>query len=196
VIEVYSQTIDGVTFAAALDNRKIVVTTFRADPQAALECILDNLPVGEPFEVCREATAEAKTVLNALKAIYDGKDTDATLTLATSDLPAFTNRVMQATLAVPVGYVTTYGAIAAAVGGGPRAVGNAMACNLFAPVVPCHRVVKSDFSLGGYGAGGLRVKLEFLRREKRGFAEPKTVEVCGGQLQVFPVEFVLEKIHL
>jgi methylated-DNA-[protein]-cysteine S-methyltransferase len=195
VIEVYNQISDGVTFAAALQNRKIVVTTFRADQQAALESILDNLPVGEPFEVCREVTAEAKTVLDALKAIYDGKDTDATLTISTSRLPAYTNRVIQATIAIPVGYVTTYGAIATAVGGGPRAVGNAMACNLFAPVVPCHRVVKSDFTLGGYGAGGLKVKLEFLKREKRGYTEPKTIEVCGGQLQVFPVEQVLAKLQ-
>jgi methylated-DNA-[protein]-cysteine S-methyltransferase len=193
VIEVYSQTVDGVTFAAALQNRKILVTTFRVDQQAALESILDNLPVGEPFEVCREVTAEAKTVLDALKAIYDGKDTDTTLTISTSRLPAYTNRVIQATIAIPVGYVTTYGAIAAAVGGGPRAVGNAMACNLFAPVVPCHRVVKSDFTLGGYGAGGLKVKLEFLKREKRGYTEPQTVDVCGGKLSVFPVEKVLEK---
>jgi methylated-DNA-[protein]-cysteine S-methyltransferase len=194
VIEVYSQTFDGVTFATALENGKILVTTFRADPQEALDSILDNLPFAEPFQICREASAEAYTVLSALKAIYDGKDTDATLTLATSRLSSYTNCVIQATLAVPVGYVTTYGAIAEVVGGGPRAVGNAMACNLFAPAVPCHRVVKSDFSLGGYGLGGLKVKLDFLRRESRGYAEPKTVEVCGGQLRVFPVETVLAKV--
>lgn len=193
MIEVYSQTVDGVTFAAALEDHKILVTTFRADPQVALESVLDNLPDEEPFEVCRESSAEAKTVLDAIKAIYDGKDSDATLTLATSRLPAYTNRVILATIAVPVGYVTTYGAIAAAVGGGARAVGNAMACNLFAPVVPCHRVVKSDFTLGGYGAGGLKVKLEFLKREKRGYTESMTVDVCGGTLSVFPVEKVLEK---
>jgi methylated-DNA-[protein]-cysteine S-methyltransferase len=194
VIEIYSQTVEGVTFAAALENRKILVTTFRVNPQEALESIIDNLPDGEPFEVCAAASAEAKTVLDALKAIYDGKDTDATLTISTQRLPAYSNRVIQATLAIPVGYVTTYGAIAAAVGGGARAVGNAMACNLFAPLVPCHRVVKSDFTLGGYGAGGLEVKHEFLKREKRGYTEPKTVEVCGGQLRVFPVESVLKKL--
>jgi O-6-methylguanine DNA methyltransferase len=114
--------------------------------------------------------------------------------LSTQRLPAYTNRVINATLSIPVGYVTTYGAIAAAVGGGPRAVGNAMACNLFAPLVPCHRVVKSDFTLGGYGAGGLKVKLEFLKRESRGYTEPKKVLVCGGQLQLYPVERVLAKL--
>jgi methylated-DNA-[protein]-cysteine S-methyltransferase len=129
-----------------------------------------------------------------LKTIYDGKDTSVNLPLATTHLPTYTQNVLKATSAIPVGYVSTYGAIAKAVGGSPRAVGNAMACNLFAPVVPCHRVVKSDLTLGGYGAGGLKVKYDFLDREKRGYTEPKTLIVCGGQLCVFPVEHVLAKL--
>jgi len=39
-----------------------------------------------------------------------------------------------------------------------------MANNCFAPLVPCHRVVKSDFTLGGYG-GGLKVKIALLKKE-------------------------------
>ncbi len=146
-----------------------------------------------PFQVFHEPTAQAKAVLSALKDIYDGKEPQVKLTLATKTLPAYTKKVLKATLAIPVGYVTSYGAIAKAVGGGARAVGNAMACNRFPPVVPCHRVVKSDLGLGGYGAGGLRVKLGFLNREKRGYTETKTVKVDGGELAVFPVEFVLKK---
>jgi hypothetical protein len=69
-----------------------------------------------------------------------------------------------------------------------------MACNRFPIIVPCHRVVKGDLGLGGYGAGGLKVKLEFLRREKRGYTKPKTVEACGGQLHLVPVEQVLAKL--
>jgi methylated-DNA-[protein]-cysteine S-methyltransferase len=195
LIEVYSQTTDGLTFAYATDKGEILVTTFRADQKEALQSILDNLPFGEPFQVFHEAPPSAKAVLAKLKTIYDGKGTDANLPLATANLSVYTKRVLKATLAIPVGYVTTYGAIAEAVGGGPRAVGNAMACNRFAPVVPCHRVVKSDFILGGYGAGGLKVKLQFLQREKRGYTEEKTVEVCGGKLQVFPVERVIEKFE-
>ena len=65
-----------------------------------------------------------------------------------------------------------------------------MASNPFAPIVPCHRVVKADFTLGGYGFG-LKVKVELLGREKRGFSSPKEIEVDDGQLTVFPVENVL-----
>jgi O-6-methylguanine DNA methyltransferase len=194
LIEIYSQNLSGITFAVAMDKGEILTTTFRADQKDALRTILDNLPFRVPFQVFHEPTSSAKTALVALKDIYDAKDTAPILLLATAHLPSYTKKVLKATLAIPVGYVTTYGAIAEAVGGGPRAVGNAMACNRFAPVVPCHRVVKSDLTLGGYGLGGLKVKYEFLNRERRSYTEPKTVGVFGGQLKVFPVEHVLAKL--
>ena len=121
---------------------------------------MDNLPFREPFQVFHEPTPDAKTAcLTPSRTSMTAKTQTQPCHLATAHLPAYTKKVLKATIAIPVGYVTTYGAIAEAVGGGARAVGNAMACNLFAPVVPCHRVVKSDLTLGGYGAGGLKVKL-------------------------------------
>ncbi|MGD6851517.1 MAG: methylated-DNA--[protein]-cysteine S-methyltransferase [Candidatus Bathyarchaeia archaeon] len=193
MIEVYSQNFDNLTFAIALNQGELVASTFSSEQKTALSNILSNLPFGVSFQVFHEPTAQAKAVLCALKDIYDGKDPQVKLTLATKTLPAYTRKVLKATLAIPVGYVTSYGAIAKAVGGGPRAVGNAMACNRFPPIVPCHRVVKGDLGLGGYGAGGLGVKLEFLRREQRGFSDPQDIAVDGGCLRVFPVEYVLKK---
>ena len=69
-----------------------------------------------------------------------------------------------------------------------------MASNPFAPIVPCHRVVKSDFTLGGYGFG-LNAKAELLRKEKRGFSDMKKIIVNGGQLTVYPVENVLRNFN-
>ena len=112
---------------------------------------LGNVPFNLPFQVFHESTTSAKNTLATLKDIYDGKEVKTNLPLATSNLPAYTRKVLKATLAIPLGYVTSYGAIAGVVGGGPRAVGNIMASNPFAPIVPCHRVVRADFSLGGYG---------------------------------------------
>ncbi|MBS7636978.1 MGMT family protein [Candidatus Bathyarchaeota archaeon] len=100
--------------------------------------------------------------------------------------------VLRATAQIPVGYVTFYGALAKAVGGSPRAVGRVMASNPFPLLIPCHRVVASDFSLGGYG-GGIHVKLEILRREKRGYAKEKEIPINGRKMQIFPVEFLLER---
>jgi methylated-DNA-[protein]-cysteine S-methyltransferase len=128
-----------------------------------------------------------------LKNIYDGKDVTIGFPLAMEHLPEYSRKVLPVASLIPVGYVSSYGCVAKAVGGGPRAVGNVMASNPFAPIVPCHRVVSSDFTLGGYG-GGLKVKLAFLKREKRGYGSKREISVGGKKLQVFPVEFVLRKV--
>jgi len=106
---------------------------------------------------------------------------------------SYARRVLSCVYKVPVGYVTTYGAVANAVGGSPRAVGRVMATNPFAPIVPCHRVVCSDFSLGGFGGGfgaGVEMKREILKREDRGYREPAKLRVNGGALALFPVGFL------
>ena len=47
-----------------------------------------------------------------------------------------------------------------------RAVANACAKNPYAPKIPCHRVIRSDGSIGGYsGRGGIKQKLRLLRSE-------------------------------
>ena len=51
---------------------------------------------------------------------------------------------------IPAGKVTTYGTIAKALNSSPRAIGQAMRCNPYAPKVPCHRVVSSDGRIGGF----------------------------------------------
>ena len=122
--------------------------------------------------------------------IYGGREVSASFPLALNRLPIYSQKTLKATIKIPLGYVASYGSIARAVGGGPRAVGNVMASNPFAPIIPCHRVVKSDFRLGGYG-GGLKLKLELLSREKRGFSASREIEVNGSVLQVFPVEYSL-----
>jgi methylated-DNA-[protein]-cysteine S-methyltransferase len=191
LLDIYMETYGATTYAVVMRGCTIAATAFSSDKKTAQSSTLSKLPLGEAFEIHLEPTLEGKAALQALKSIYEGKEPQTVLQLATQHLPAYTQKVLQATRAVPVGYVTTYGAIVEAIGGGARAVGNAMACNMFPIAVPCHRVVKADFSLGGYGAGGLTVKLQFLRREKRGYTEPKTVSIQGGALQVYPVEQVL-----
>lgn len=78
---------------------------------------------------------------------------------------AFAERVYRLTKKVPEGRVTTYGEIARALGNkGYRAVGQALHVNPYAPLVPCHRVVASDGSLGGF-ASGLKKKIRLLEQE-------------------------------
>ncbi len=66
---------------------------------------------------------------------------------------------------VPMGYVVTYSLLARLAGTSPRAIGAYMRSNKRPIIVPCHRVVKSDGSLGGYSAGGPRVKKKLLQLE-------------------------------
>uniref|UniRef100_A0A061R3A8 Methylated-DNA--protein-cysteine methyltransferase n=1 Tax=Tetraselmis sp. GSL018 TaxID=582737 RepID=A0A061R3A8_9CHLO len=62
----------------------------------------------------------------------------------------FEARLYEACAQVPAGRVTTYGALAELLGSSPRAVGQALRRNPFAPKVPCHRVVAAGGSLGGF----------------------------------------------
>lgn len=66
---------------------------------------------------------------------------------------------------VPKGKLTTYKALAHALGTRAyRAVGNAMNKNPYAPEVPCHRVINASGSLGGF-ASGLKNKVTLLNSE-------------------------------
>ncbi|MCK4553656.1 MGMT family protein [Candidatus Parcubacteria bacterium] len=78
----------------------------------------------------------------------------------------FEKDVLEIIKRIPAGNVTTYSEIVKAVGR-PRAVraaGNALNKNANAPIVPCHRVVKSNGNIGGY-AGGVKEKIRLLHDE-------------------------------
>lgn len=105
-------------------------------------------------------------VRRELERYFEGKDLSFDLSVDLSILSPFEQRVLRATSKVPAGRVATYAEIAARAGNprAPRAVGNALNHNPVAIVVPCHRVVRSDGSLGGYG-GGLHIKEWLLEHE-------------------------------
>lgn len=66
-------------------------------------------------------------------------------------LTPFRKRVLSALCQVPAGSYTTYLALSNHLSSSPRAVGNALRNNPFAPRVPCHRVVAADGGIGGFG---------------------------------------------
>ncbi|MGY6552172.1 MAG: methylated-DNA--[protein]-cysteine S-methyltransferase [Erythrobacter sp.] len=81
----------------------------------------------------------------------------------------FQQAVWAALRRIPVGHTQSYGALAAALGNpaASRAVGAANGANPVAVLIPCHRVIAADGTLGGY-AWGLDIKRELLRREGAG----------------------------
>ena len=69
---------------------------------------------------------------------------------------------------IPCGKVKTYSEVAKSIGKplAVRAVANAIGKNPLAPQIPCHRVIRSDGSLGGYsGKGGIKTKRLLLKKE-------------------------------
>ena len=70
---------------------------------------------------------------------------------------------------IPKGHVKTYKEVAIAIKSpkSARAVANACGKNPYPPKIPCHRVIRSDGSLGGYsGNGGTSKKRQLLKSEK------------------------------
>ena len=80
----------------------------------------------------------------------------------------FQKKVWQAISKIPRGHTLTYKELAIKIGQPKaiRAVANAVGANPLVVQIPCHRVVRSDGTLGGYsGRGGVKTKLKLLREE-------------------------------
>jgi len=96
-----------------------------------------------------------------------------------SSCSAFQQRVLRAEFAIPRGEVSTYGLLAAHIGAprAARAVGSALARNPFPVVIPCHRAVHADGTLGGF-RGGLAMKRSLLEMEGVAFGPDGAVRVA------------------
>ena len=122
--------------------------------------------LGEHGDVPLLRSAELDMVRRALDRYFAGRRFDFDVAVDLGGLPPFHRRVLDATARIPAGRVATYTQIAARSGSprASRAAGNALHNNPVAIIVPCHRVLRSDGSLGGYG-GGLHVKAWLLEHE-------------------------------
>jgi len=79
-------------------------------------------------------------------------------------MPGLPGLVQLAALSIPRGRVATYLQLARVIGTSPRAVGRFISMNELPVVVPCHRVIRSNGSLGGYSMG-INVKRILLEME-------------------------------
>lgn len=87
-----------------------------------------------------------------------------------NSISPFARRVYDALCRVPAGRVITYAALGQRIGcRSPRAIGQALRANPFAPQVPCHRVIASDLAPGGFqgkrAGAALDRKLRLLASE-------------------------------
>ena len=107
-------------------------------------------------------------LVSALRRYFAGEPVALVARLDWSGHNPFDVDVWRSCQRLPYGQTTSYKSLAERLGrpGAARAVGTAMGRNPFPLVVPCHRVVKSDGSLGGYsGPGGVGLKRRLLDME-------------------------------
>ena len=152
------QLVSAEAFAERLERRfgRAPVDLGDADPQSA-------------------AVAHLRAALAAAERFLSG-DLDALdeLPIDLEDRAGWDRLVLGAVRQIPVGTTASYGEVARMIGraGAARAVGGAVGRNPVGLVIPCHRVIAGDGSLGGYGGGwwggrqaGLELKRELLARE-------------------------------
>jgi methylated-DNA-[protein]-cysteine S-methyltransferase len=131
------------------------------------------------FPRAREAAppSEVFRAQDAIAGLLRGAPGDLSSIRLDMDLVApFHRRVYEAARSIPRGTTITYGALAARAGaaGSARAVGQALARNPFAIVVPCHRVVAAGGRVGGFSAnGGATTKLRLLAIEGHAKGAPE-----------------------
>lgn len=129
----------------------------------------------------RPATRHLEAATVALRRFLDG-DLEAlgALPIDLDDRPAWDREVLGAVRGIRPGTTASYGDVARMVGrpGAARAVGGAVGRNPLGLVIPCHRVIAGDGTLGGYGGGwwggratGLELKRSLLAREGVRLAE-------------------------
>ncbi len=95
-------------------------------------------------------------------------------------LTQFEVKVYMLTLDIPLGETTSYKYLAGQLETSPRAVGQALARNPFSPIIPCHRVIRSDGSLGGFsGSRNAKDKALMIQLERE-FAQELSEKLSGG----------------
>ena len=129
-----------------------------------------NVAAPDARRKTRGATPEVAEAVAAVRRYFEGKETDFSMfKLDLGEQDPFFERVYAAARQVGWGRTTTYGALAKELGAGPEAardVGQAMAKNPVAPMIPCHRVLAAGGKVGGFSApGGSAAKVRMLALE-------------------------------
>jgi O-6-methylguanine DNA methyltransferase len=151
----------GAPYLVAATDRGIVAAGWEADA-AAFASELNSrlrrptvaLADAEPDD---PAAAVLRAAIPTIEAVLGGRPADgAAIPIDLGDRPAFDQRVLGAVRRVGWGETASYGDIAKRVGmpRAARAVGGALGRNPISLLIPCHRIIASDGTLGGYGGTG------------------------------------------
>lgn len=130
----------------------------------------EELKKNERLELV-ESKSKFSKLGKQLNAYFSGKKVNFNEKLDLSSGTFFEQKVWKKMLKIPYGKTISYGKLAVMAGDSTkaRAVGNACGKNPVPIIVPCHRIIKSDGGLGGYG-GGIELKKRLLKIEKFGLS--------------------------
>src|SRR5712671_1538677 len=148
---------------------KVGITRFQLPTRSAESTermLLRRVPGAEPGA----PTPEVVEAVAAVKRYFEGEETDFSgIKLDLGEQDAFFKQIYEAARRVGWGHTTTYGTLAKELGAGPEAardVGEAMAKNPVALIIPCHRVLAAGGKVGGFSApGGSAAKIRMLELE-------------------------------
>jgi len=121
--------------------------------------------------IARPSKSFLKPLQEQVIAYFEGSPIDfsAALPLAIDGFRPFTRSVLNACRSIKFGQMVSYKELAGQLGrpNACRAVGNALAANPMPLIIPCHRVIRDDSSLGGFSApGGTALKRRLLLHEQ------------------------------
>lgn len=153
------------TQAATSLGQLLVAWTDRGVCRLSFEEGPETLAMRFPFATVIRSQEDAADLLAGVLASIESPATGAAIPLDVRGT-AFQESVWKALSDIPAGETRSYAQIAASIGKpkAVRAVGSACGANPVAVLIPCHRALRTDGTLGGY-AYGLAIKTELLKRE-------------------------------
>jgi methylated-DNA-[protein]-cysteine S-methyltransferase len=155
-------------FGLLADEKGLLKTSL---PMPNIESVKKHLLVG----TSNKANKVENLYHNLEKAVIDycnGSYVDfqaLKITLNEDKLTAFSRRVLKACQKIKIGEVATYGQLAMMAGypGAARAVGSVMAKNQWPLIIGCHRIIKSDGSIGNFSFGRSKTKKLMIEHEQK-----------------------------
>lgn len=150
-------------FVCLMSDRGLVATFLPTEHVEPIEEV-----VGRRWPNATPTRRAAVGLGRAITAYFSGQSVTFDVTLDLTGLTEFRQSVLEACRRIPHGQTASYSDLARQVGQplASRAVGSAMANNPLPLIVPCHRVVRRDGSLGGFSSpDGVSMKLRMLRLE-------------------------------
>lgn len=150
-------------------------------PESTERLLLRRIPDAERGT----PTPEIAEAIAAAKRYFAGEEVDfSRFTLDLGEQGDFFRQIYDAARQVGWGHTTTYGTLAKQLGAGPEAardVGEAMAKNPVALIIPCHRVLAAGGKVGGFSApGGSAAKVRMLELEGVNLAPPPPAQQSFG----------------